>query len=208
MAIDSKRIEAAVAELLAAIGEDPRRAGLEATPRRVAEAYAEFFAGIGEDPLAHLSEATDSEAGVSATDLHAAPGELGQLVLLRNVEFRSICEHHLLPFTGVAHLAYVPGDRIVGLGRLPRVVETLSSRPQLQERLGEQIADAIEAGLAPRGVLVVLDARHGCVTSRGTRQVSSTTVTVASRGALSEPTGQAAVLAIIASGVDAIGAAG
>jgi GTP cyclohydrolase I len=191
VAIDSARIEAAVAELLAAIGEDPARPGLESTPRRVAETYAEFFSGIGEDPLAHLGD---------ATDLGAKSGELGELVLLRDVDFRSVCEHHLLPFTGVAHLAYVPDQRIVGLGRLPRVVETLSSRPQLQERLGEQIADAIETGLAPRGVLVMLDARHGCVTARGTRQVDSTTVTVASRGTLSEPAAQAAVLATIAAG--------
>jgi GTP cyclohydrolase I len=191
--IDSPRIEAAVAELLAAIGEDPARPGLVDTPRRVAESYAEFFAGIGEDPLQHLSD---------ATDVGAEAGELGELVLLRDVDFRSICEHHLLPFTGVAHLAYVPGKRIVGLGHLPRVVETLSSRPQLQERLGEQIAEAIDTGLSPRGVLVVLDARHGCVTARGTRQVDSTTVTVASRGTLSEPAAQAAVLATIARGVE------
>ena len=191
MAIDSPRIERAVAELLAAIGEDPARAGLVSTPRRVAEAYAEFFAGIDEDPLDHVSDATDLAVG---------DGELGELVLLRDIDFRSICEHHLLPFTGVAHLAYVPGSRIVGLGRLPRVVETLSSRPQLQERLGEQIADTLETGLVPRGVLVMLDARHGCVTARGTRQVDSTTVTVASRGTLSEPDAQAAVLATIAAG--------
>ena len=191
MAIDSARIEAAVVELLAAIGEDPARPGLAATPRRVAESYAEFFAGIDEDPLDHLSD---------ATDVGADAGELGELVLLRDVDFRSICEHHLLPFTGVAHLAYAPGARIVGLGHLPRVVETLSSRPQLQERLGEQIADAIDIGLAPRGVLVMLDARHGCVSARGTRQVDSTTVTVASRGTLSEPVAQAAVLATIAAG--------
>jgi len=191
VAIDSARIEAAVVELLAAIGEDPARPGLAATPRRVAESYAEFFAGIDEDPLDHLSD---------ATDVGADAGELGELVLLRDVDFRSICEHHLLPFTGVAHLAYAPGARIVGLGHLPRVVETLSSRPQLQERLGEQIADAIDTGLAPRGVLVMLDARHGCVSARGTRQVDSTTVTVASRGTLSEPVAQAAVLATIAAG--------
>ncbi len=191
MTIDSARIEAAVVELLAAIGEDPDRPGLQATPRRVAEAYAEFFAGVGEDPLEHLGNAQDLGAGAD---------ELGELVLLRDIDFRSICEHHLLPFTGVAHLAYSPGTRIVGLGRLPRVVETLSSRPQLQERLGEQIADVLETGLAPRGVLVVLDARHGCVVARGTRQVSSTTVTVASRGTLSEPAAQAAVLATISAG--------
>lgn len=194
MAIDSPRIEAAVAELLAAIGEDPARAGLQATPRRVAEAYAEFFAGIGEDPLDHLSDATDLDAGAR---------ELGELVLLRDIDFRSICEHHLLPFTGVAHIAYAPGTRIVGLGRLPRVVETLSARPQLQERLGEQIADALQTGLDPRGVLVMLDARHGCVTSRGTRQVDSTTVTVATRGTLSESAAQTAVLATIAAGAGA-----
>jgi GTP cyclohydrolase I len=191
--IDSPRIEAAVAELLAAIGEDPARPGLQATPRRVAEAYAEFFAGIGEDPQQHLSD---------AGELDADAGELGELVLLRDIDFRSICEHHLLPFTGVAHVAYVPDRRIVGLGRLPRVVETLSSRPQLQERLGEQIADALEEGLEPRGVLVMLDARHGCVNARGTRQVDSTTVTVATRGSLSEPAAQAAVLAMIATGRD------
>lgn len=189
MAIDSPRIEAAVAELLAAIGEDVARAGLASTPRRVAEAYREFFAGLDQDPLDHLRD---------ATDLDASKGELGELVLLRDIDFRSICEHHLLPFTGVAHLAYVPASRIVGLGRLPRVVETLSSRPQLQERLGEQIADALQTGLSPRGVLVVLDARHGCVNARGTRQVDSTTVTIASRGTLSEPAAQAAVLATIA----------
>ena len=191
MSIDAPRIEAAVAELLAAIGEDPARSGLIATPRRVAEAYAEFFAGIDENPVDHLND---------ASELDASKGELGELVLLRDIDFRSICEHHLLPFTGVAHIAYVPATRIVGLGRLPRVVETLSSRPQLQERLGEQIADAIQTGLDPRGVLVVLDARHGCVTARGTRQVASTTVTVASRGTLSDQASQAAVLATIASG--------
>jgi GTP cyclohydrolase I len=193
VAIDSARIEAAVVELLAAIGEDPTRPGLESTPRRVAETYAEFFSGIGEDPQQHLDD---------ASELDADKGELGELVLLRDIDFRSICEHHLLPFTGVAHVAYVPDRRIVGLGRLPRVVETLSSRPQLQERLGEQIADALEQGLEPRGVLVMLDARHGCVNARGTRQVDSTTVTVATRGSLSEPAAQAAVLAMIATGRD------
>lgn len=191
MGIDSPRIEAAVAELLAAIGEDPGRPGLQATPRRVAEAYAEFFAGIGEDPQQHLTD---------AAELDAEKGELGELVLLRDIDFRSICEHHLLPFTGVAHIAYVPGRRIVGLGRLPRVVETLSSRPQLQERLGEQIADALEQGLEPRGVLVMLDARHGCVNARGTRQVDSTTVTVATRGTLTDLAAQAAVLSMVSTG--------
>jgi GTP cyclohydrolase IA len=189
--IDSPRIEAAVAELLAAIGEDPARPALKDTPRRVAQSYAEFFAGIDQDPLEHLQDAMET-----------APDELGELVLLRDLSFRSMCEHHLLPFFGVAHIAYSPGARIVGLGHLARVLETLSSRPQLQERLGEQIADALDQGLAPRGVLVVLDTHQDCVSARGTRQVESTTVTVAARGTLSEPAAQAAVLATIGRGVD------
>jgi GTP cyclohydrolase I len=191
--IDSGRIEAAVVELLRAIGEDPARPGLERTPQRIAASYAELFAGIDEDPLEHLAVSSDF------ADEHTA----GELVLVRDIAFRSTCEHHLLPFTGVAHLAYVPGERIVGLGKLARVVETLSSRPQLQERLGEQIADTLEQGLAPRGVLVVLDAQHGCVTARGTRQASSTTVTVASRGTLAEPANRAGVLALVGRGADA-----
>ncbi|MFT4030737.1 MAG: GTP cyclohydrolase I FolE [Protaetiibacter sp.] len=187
MPIDSERIEAAVVELLRAIGEDPGRAGLAETPRRIAASYAELFAGLDEDPLVHLAEAAEFEGEETS----------GELVLVRDIAFRSTCEHHLLPFTGVAHLAYVPGGRLVGLGKLARVVDTLSSRPQLQERLGEQIADALEQGLAPRGVLVVLDARHDCVAVRGTRQAASTTVTVASRGALADPVQRSGVLALV-----------
>jgi GTP cyclohydrolase I len=187
VAIDSGRIEAAVAELLSAIGEDPARPGLVDTPRRVAEAYGEFFSGLGTDPVDHLRETVPTEG-------------TGELVLLRDIEFRSICEHHLLPFAGVAHVAYLPGDRIVGLGRLPRVVETLASRPQLQERLGEQIADALTEGLDPRGVLVVLDAVHGCVSARGARQAHSSTVTVASRGALADPVQRAEAMGLIGGG--------
>ncbi|CAN5349429.1 GTP cyclohydrolase I FolE [soil metagenome] len=184
MAIDSGRIEAAVAEILAAIGENPARPGLASTPQRVAASYAEFFSGLGIDPVDHLRESVPTDG-------------VGDLVLMRDIRFRSTCEHHLLPFTGVAHLAYLPGDRVVGLGRLPLVVDTLASRPQLQERLGEEIADALQAGLAPRGVLVVLDAVHGCVAVRGSRQADSSTVTVASRGALSDPVQQAGVLALV-----------
>ncbi|PZQ90373.1 MAG: GTP cyclohydrolase I FolE [Leifsonia xyli] len=187
MPIDSERIEAAVVELLRAIGENPDRAGLAETPQRIAASYAELFAGLDEDPLTHLAETAEFTG-------EDAPGEL---VLVRDIAFRSTCEHHLLPFTGVAHLAYAPGARLVGLGKLARVVETLSSRPQLQERLGEQIAETLAEGLAPRGVLVVLDARHGCVTARGTRQAESTTVTVASRGTLADPATQAGVLALV-----------
>jgi GTP cyclohydrolase I len=190
MAIDSARIEAAVTELLEAIGEDPGRPGLRDTPQRFADAYRDFFSGLDHDPLDHLRETAefDGETG------------LGDLVLLRDIELRSVCEHHLLPFLGVAHVGYLPGRRVVGLGKLPRVVETLASRPQLQERLGEQIADAIETGLRPRGVLVVLDAVHGCVTARGVRQASSSTVTVAARGELREPAARAEAMALIGGG--------
>lgn len=186
MAIDSGRIEAAVAEILAAIGEDRNRAGLLSTPRRVAEAYSDFFAGVGVDPLEHLAETVE-----------LADDELSELVLLRDIEFRSVCEHHLLPFVGRAHVAYVPGTRVVGLGRLPKVVETLASRPQLQERLTEEIAGCLDAGLDPAGVLVVIDAIHGCVSARGARQAKSSTVTMATRGSLSNPVERAEILALI-----------
>jgi GTP cyclohydrolase I len=186
--VDSQRIQRAVAELLAAIGEDPARPGLADTPARVAQAYAEFFAGLDTDPVAELGN------GVPAGE------QTGELVLVRGIDFRSICEHHLLPFTGVAHVAYVPDGRLAGLGRLPRVVDALAARPQLQERLTDQIADALDAGLAPQGLLVVLDAQHDCVTARGPRVVHSTTVTVASRGSLSKPEGRAEAMALIAAG--------
>jgi GTP cyclohydrolase I len=185
--VNVARIQSAVTELLLAIGEDPSRPGLSRTPERVGQAYAEFFSGVGVDPLTHLLDA-----------LEGAPD--GELVVMRGIEFRSICEHHLLPFLGVAHIAYAPSDRIVGLGRLPRVVDTIASRPQLQERLGEEIADALDEGLAPRGVLVVLDAVHSCVTARGVRQVESSTVTVASRGVLADPVQRAEVMALIGAG--------
>jgi GTP cyclohydrolase IA len=186
MAIDTARIEAAVAELLAAIGEDPTRAGLQSTPQRVAQAYSDFFRGLDEDPLDHLKETVE-----------LADGQRGELVLLRDIEFRSICEHHLLPFIGVAHLAYVPGSRVVGLGKLPRVVETLASRPQLQERLTEEIADALETGLGALGVAVVLDAVHGCVSARGVRQAHSSTVTMATRGSLRDAAARSELSALI-----------
>ena len=189
MTIDTGRIEAAVAEILAAIGENPDRAGLVATPQRVAEAYRDFFSGLGVDPLDHLVDSVE-----------LGSNELSELVLLRDIDFRSICEHHLLPFTGRAHLAYVPHKRVVGLGRLPRVVETLASRPQLQERLTEEIADALNTGLAPQGVLVVIDAVHGCVSARGARQAKSSTVTMATRGNLADPVVRAEIMALIGRG--------
>lgn len=184
-AIDRARIEAAVAELLAAIGEEPSRPGLRETPAKVADAYAEFFAGLGADPLEPLRETIPVD------------GADPELVIVRDLEFRSVCEHHLLPFLGRAHVAYLPSDRVVGLGRLPRVVDILASRPQIQERLTEQIADAVMQGLDARGALVVLDAQHQCVTTRGARQVHSSTVTVAGRGALADPVRRSEVIALI-----------
>jgi GTP cyclohydrolase IA len=185
---DRARIEAAVAEILAAIGEDPSRPGLAATPSRVADAYAEFFSGVGVDASAELGEPVPLETANAET------------VILRDIAFRSVCEHHLLPFLGIAHVAYLPGESVVGLGRIPRVIEALAARPQIQERLTEQIADAIEEGAAARGVLVVLDAAHACVTTRGPRQTGATTVTVAARGAYREPAARAELIALIGSG--------
>jgi GTP cyclohydrolase IA len=190
MTVDQGRIEAAVAELLAAIGEDATRPGLQRTPTRVAQAYAEYFAGIGVDPVAVLRDGVDA----------AGDGERGDLVLLRGLEFRSMCEHHLLPFRGVAHVGYLPGGKVIGLGRLGTVVEILAARPQLQERLGEQIADALDEGLAPRGVIVVLEAEHDCVAARDARQMNSSTVTIASRGELSEAAGRAEAITLIGAG--------
>lgn len=190
MGVDKARIERAVAELLSAIGEDPARPELVDTPRRVAETYHEFFAGIGVDPLKHLAHAVPLEGGKS------------DAVVVRDIRFRSVCEHHLLPFIGVAHLAYLPSDRIVGLGKLARVVETLAARPQLQERLTEQIADALVDGLEPDGVLVVLDAVHGCVTARDLRQADSSTLTVAARGRLSEPSHRVEMMTLIGAARD------
>ncbi|GAA4267208.1 GTP cyclohydrolase I [Frondihabitans peucedani] len=185
---DRPRIERAVAEILAAIGDDPGRPGLADTPRRVADAYEEFFGGLG----------TDVASLVGGSVVAADEGELGELVIVRDIRFRSVCEHHLLPFLGVAHVAYVPGSQIVGLGKIPELVDALASRPQLQERLGEEIVDALRDGVDAAGVLVVLDAAHQCVTTRGSRQTQSSTVTIASRGVLSEPAGRAEAIALIA----------
>ena len=188
MAVDRDRVAAAVREILAAIGEDPARPGLKATPQRVADAYAEFFAGVGVDPVALLADAVP------------VGEDTGELVLVRDIALRSVCEHHLLPFRGRAHIAYRPGAKVVGLGALPRVVEALAARPQLQERLGEQIADAVVEGLAPEGVLVVLEASHGCVADRGVKQAEARAITIASRGSLSAPGTRGEILALIGLG--------
>ncbi|MDQ7876622.1 GTP cyclohydrolase I [Microbacterium sp. QXD-8] len=191
MAVDRERIAALVRELLEAIGEDPERPGLRQTPERVADAYTEFFAGVGEDAAAPLARTISVSRGPAPDTLPSGA------VMLRDILFRSVCEHHLLPFRGHAHLAYLPGEQVVGLGALPKVVEILSARPQVQERLGEQIADVIAASLDARGVLVVLEATHECVTMRGGRQPDASTVTIAARGELAEPAARAELVALI-----------
>ena len=188
MSIDSGRIEAAVKELLAAIGDDPEREGLQQTPRRVATAYQELFGGIGHDPASALA---------ARADFPDSAERAGEIVVLRGIEFRSMCEHHLLPFFGTAHVAYLPGARFAGLGALARAVEIAAARPQLQERLTEDIADALMGGLAARGALVVLEAAHGCVSARGPRQESARTVTLAARGALEDPVRRAEALVLM-----------
>lgn len=191
MPVDRERVAAAVREILVAIGEDPDRPGLKTTPQRVADAYAEFFAGVGEDAAAPLAHTISVSRGPAPDTLPSGA------VLLRDIRFRSICEHHLLPFAGRAHIAYLPGEQVVGLGALPKVVETLAARPQVQERLGEQIADTIAGALDARGVVVVLDAHHECVTMRGGRQPDAATVTIAARGELAEPAARAEIMMIL-----------
>lgn len=195
MAVDRERIAALVRELLEAIGEDPDRPGLRLTPERVADAYGEFFAGVGADASAPLAHTISVARGPAPDTLPSGA------VMLRDIRFRSVCEHHLLPFRGHAHIAYLPGEKVVGLGALPRVVEILASRPQVQERLGEQIADVIAASLDTRGVLVVLDASHECVTMRGGQQSDTSTVTIAARGELANPVARAELIALLSSGL-------
>jgi GTP cyclohydrolase IA len=165
---DLPRIERAVREILLALGEDPDREGLRRTPARVAAAYAELFAGLREDPRAHL--ATSFDEGHK------------ELVVLRDIPFASLCEHHLLPFTGVAHVGYIPQGRVVGLSKLARLVEGYARRPQVQERLTGEIADALMDELAADGCGVVIEAVHTCMTIRGVRKPGATMVTSAVRG--------------------------
>ncbi|WP_309127422.1 GTP cyclohydrolase I [Microbacterium sp.] len=201
MTVDKARIERLTRELLEAIGEDPERPGLKQTPSRMAELYAEFFAGVNEDATAPLAHTISVSRGPAPETLPSGA------VLLRDIRFRSVCEHHLLPFAGHAHIAYLPGEQVVGLGALVKVVEILATRPQVQERLGEQIADAIAGSLDTRGVLVVLDAVHGCVTMRGGRQPEASTLTIAARGEFTEPAARAELIALIGAGGAATGTA-
>lgn len=192
MTVDRARVERLTRELLEAIGEDPDRPGLKQTPTRMGELYSEFFSGVGEDAAAPLARTISVTRGPAPDTLPSGA------VLLRDICFRSVCEHHLLPFAGRAHLAYLPGEQVVGLGALVRVVEILASRPQVQERLGEQIADTIAENLDTRGVLVVLDAAHGCVTLRGGRQPEASTLTIAARGEYTDPVARAELISLIA----------
>ncbi len=194
MAVDRERVAELVRELLVAIGEDPERPGLKLTPQRVADAYAEFFSGVGEDAAAPLAHTISVTRGPAPDTLPSGA------VMLRDIRFQSMCEHHLLPFAGRAHVAYLPGEQVVGLGALPRVIDILAARPQVQERLGEQIADAIAGSIDTRGVLVVLDAVHECVTMRGGRQAAASTVTVAARGAFTEAAARAEAIALLTGG--------
>ena len=167
---DANLIEDAVRQILKGIGESPDREGLADTPRRVADMYSELFSGIGRDPVDEIDVVF----------------ELGhdEMIMVRDIPMASICEHHLVPWIGKAHVAYIPNEKgqITGLSKLARVVDVISRRPQVQERLTTQIADAIETALDPRGVLVVVEAEHLCMTMRGVRKPGSQTVTSAVRG--------------------------
>jgi GTP cyclohydrolase I len=185
--VDLPRIRAAVREILEAVGEDPDREGLRETPDRVARMYAELFSGLTRDPCEPLRK-TFTE-------------KYDEIVLVKDIEFTALCEHHLLPFMGKAHIAYLPNGKIVGLSKLPRVVEILSRRPQVQERMTEQLADLIMGQLGARGVAVILEATHTCMTIRGVRKPNSICTTSAMRGAFIEKAStRAEILSLIYAG--------
>lgn len=183
--MNSGRVRAAVRELLMALGEDPDRPDLAETPARAAAAWGELLGGRDVDPLVQVSP------------LPAVESFVGQVVSLRDISFRSVCEHHLLPFHGSVHVMYRSSGPVAGLSSFVRAIETLSSRLQLQERLSEQIADVINEGITPEGVIVVVIARHGCVSDRGVRQAVANTVTIASRGSYSSPNETAAAALLL-----------
>jgi GTP cyclohydrolase IA len=168
--IDLGRIEKAVREILEAIGEDPDRDGLQRTPERVARMYAEIFRGLHEDPASHLTVTFEADHD--------------EMVLVRGIPLYGVCEHHLIPFAGHAHVAYIPGPdgRITGLSKIARLVEGFARRPQVQERLTTQIADALVDALQPEGVLVMMEAEHLCMSMRGVKKAGALTVTSAVRG--------------------------
>jgi len=183
--VDLPRIEDAVREILVAVGEDPDREGLRETPARVARSYAEIFAGLRQAP-----------ADVLTTTFDIGHDEM---VLVRDIEMWSMCEHHLVPFTGQAHVAYIPNrsGKITGLSKLARLVDVFAKRPQVQERLTTQVADAMVALLEPRGVMVVIEAEHLCMTMRGVRKAGARTLTSAVRGQLRDPATRAEAMSLI-----------
>jgi GTP cyclohydrolase I len=182
--VDLPRIEAAVREILEAVGEDPERSGLVETPARVARMYAEMFSGLRLDPSTFLRR--------------TFPQKYDEMVLVKDISFESMCEHHLLPFLGKAHIAYLPNGKVVGLSKIPRTVEAFARRPQLQEQMTEQLADLLMQELGARGVAVVLEATHTCMAIRGVRKTGSITTTSAMRGAFKDnPTTRAELLALI-----------
>ena len=172
--VDAARAEAAVRELLLAVGEDPDRPGLQDTPARVARAYTEIFGGLWQDPYEVLATTFDENHD--------------ELVLVKDIAMYSTCEHHLVPFHGVAHVGYIPGadGRVTGLSKIARLVEVFARRPQVQERLTRQIADSLNEVLKPQGVIVVIAAEHLCMAMRGIRKPGTTTVTSAVRGIFRE----------------------
>jgi GTP cyclohydrolase I len=182
--VDIPRIEKAVREILLAVGENPEREGLLKTPNRVARAYGELMAGLADEPKRHLK-----------TVFHE---QYDEVVLLRDIPFHSLCEHHLLPFTGRAHVAYLPDGKVVGLSKLARLVEGYARRPQVQERLTTQIADAIMDELSPIGAACIVEAVHTCMTIRGAKKTGSTMVTSALRGIFKEnPTSRSEILSLM-----------
>ena len=166
--VDSERIARAVREILLAVGEDPAREGLRETPARVARMYAELFSGLHQDPRRHLKKFFTQTCD--------------EVVLVRNISFNSMCEHHLLPFMGKAHIGYLPDGRVIGLSKLARVVESVARRPQVQERMTEEIADLLVEELRARGVAVVIEAVHTCMTIRGVCKPGAVCVTSAMKG--------------------------
>jgi GTP cyclohydrolase I len=186
--IDLDRVEHAVRELLLAIGEDPDRDGLAQTPARVARSYAEIFAGMGQKPEDVLT--TSFEIGHN------------ELILVKDIEVYSTCEHHLVPFHGVAHVGYIPGHdgRVTGLSKLARLVDVFARRPQVQERMTTQIADALSEHLKPLGVLVVIECEHLCMSMRGVRRPGSRTITSAVRGQLRDPATRAEAMGLVLGG--------
>ena len=182
--VDLPRIEAAVRSILEAVGEDPDREGLLETPARVARMYAEMFAGLKSDPARHLGKVFTED--------------YDEIVLVRDISFCSMCEHHLLPFSGKAHIAYLPSGKVVGLSKLARVVEEVARRPQVQERLTHTVADLVENRLSARGVAVVVESTHSCMTMRGVRKPGSLCLTSAMRGIFrDDPKSRSEVLGLI-----------